>query len=123
MTHLQCVAGQLQRSGAALVAVNPRLYVPSPLEFGRRMTPLLMRDFRLAYAAESEALDDGDDAGVAIYLRWPHPRWRLYERRRGAYAFVGTTKQRPSDTQLRAVYTEVTGTRDAYEPPRSSNYY
>lgn len=109
VAQLQIVAARLHH--AYLVIFNPRLYVPSPVAPGRTMQPMIASDFVPVYVAEADALDAtamDDDSGLALYLRWPHPSWRLFERRRTHYAFVGSAAQRPTDSQLRAVYRAAT---------------
>ncbi|KAJ8614543.1 hypothetical protein CTAYLR_000848 [Chrysophaeum taylorii] len=111
VAHIQCVAARLAGSEAFLVLLNPRLALPSPVAAGRNMPPLLLRDFEYVYVAEADALDATvlDDSGIALYHRWPHPSWRLFERRNRHFAFVGTAPHRPSDSQLRAVYRAANG--------------
>ena len=106
VTQLQTVMSRLQtRPDVAVVLLNPDLRVPHPLNPGATMKPMLLSDFTTVYVAESDALETPDaDAGIALYLRWPHPSYRLYERHLKNFALIGSAPDRPSEDQLKAVF-------------------
>lgn len=110
VTQLQLVAARLHH--AALVVLNPQLALPSPVCPGKTMPPSLLRDFEHVYVAEADALSADADAGIALYRRWPHPTYRLFERHKAHFAFLGSSPQRPSASQLEAIYEAATGMLD-----------
>ena len=113
VTQLQVVAARLQDANCALLCLNGKLRIPSPVTPGRAMKPLLMGDFKLVYAAEADALKvASDDSGIALYRRWPNPNYRLFARDADHFAFLGTSPKRPNLEQLRAVFAQARG------PPR-----
>ena len=110
VTLLQTLAAKVhglktKTSTVAMLLLNPDLRLPHPLAPGATMKPSLLTDFTKLYAAEADALDVGDDNGVSLYMRWPQPSYRLFERHNyDNFSFLGTAPTRPTNSQLKAVY-------------------
>ncbi|KAJ1460163.1 hypothetical protein M885DRAFT_509924 [Pelagophyceae sp. CCMP2097] len=108
ISQLQAFALRMRQFPAsALVLLNPRLSIPNPVAFNQLMSPLLLTDFKLCFAAIADAYEVShatQQSGVAIYHKRPLDRWRIFERSADEYSLVATTIHWPSDSELRAVY-------------------
>ena len=68
------------------------------------MTPLILKDFERVYDVEADAAPlAGEDAGIAVYRRWPSADYRVFARRGEAFDLLGASPKRPNPDQLRAL--------------------
>jgi len=112
VTEVQSLVAKLPAEECTVVLLNPRLTTTHPFSRAKSLTPMLLSDFTTVYVAEADALERDDDTSLSVYMRWPLPSYRLFERRRehGAdhFAFLGSVPHRPSQAQLLAVHDAAT---------------